>query len=411
MTSRPRSLSPAVLLIVTLLLHAASWPLMAQPDGSDRISQLAELTASDGDGFEEFGASLAISGNTVVVGAPRLFQGGPEGAYVFQGSAGSWIQVAKLTDNSGDDGPGTSVATNGKTIAVGAVGAAYVFVEPAGGWHDMTPTATFTVAGGQKFLGSGIAISSDGTTIVAGASGDGGLGSGAAYVFVKPAGGWQDTSVPTATLSSTSAYDLGISVAIDGSTVVAGSTGFGLAVGPAYVFVKPPTGWQDAQPTAALTPSDQVGNGGQFSKSVAISGNTVVAGAPVSLTSGTAYVFVEPHGGWQDMTQTAELTVSSRTYNSLGYSVVIVGNAVVAGAPTDVIGNTRKGAAFGYLKPSGGWQNTSKPNVSVIASDGAAKDGFGTSVALSSTIAVIGAPQHAVNGQTLQGAAYVFGQQ
>jgi len=331
---------------------------------------------------------------------------------VFVRSGNGWTQVAELTDGMTGDGFGYSVAFAGRTIAVAAGGAAYVFVEPAGGWRNMLPTAALTIPDvGESRFADAVAVSNEGTTIVAGAEGDGGLGSGAAYVFVKPPGGWQNTSIPTATLSSISATGLGNSVAIGDDVIVAGSIGYGLSVGPAYVFVKPPTGWQDAQPTAALTPSDQVGNGGQFSKSVAISGNTVVAGAPVSLTSGTAYVFVEPPGGWQDMTQTAELTVSSRTYNSLGYSVVIVGNAVVAGAPTDVIGNTRKGAAFGYLKPSGGWQNTSKPNVSVIASDGAAKDGFGTSVALSSTIAVIGAPQHAVNGQTLPGAAYVFGQQ
>ncbi len=58
-----------------------------------------------------------------------------------------------------------------------------------------------------------------------------------------------------------------------------------------------------------------------------------------------------------------------------------------------------------------GWTNSDKPNASVIASDGQAKDSFGLSIALSPTIAVVGAPQHSVNGQTFQGAAYVYGEQ
>jgi len=403
-------LVPLALALATILF--APVPLAGQSHPATQVRQLAELTASPPRLGQRFGYSVAVSGSTIVASTNVDNAEGEGSVDVFVRSGNGWTQVAELTDGMTGDGFGYSVAFAGRTIAVAAGGAAYVFVEPAGGWRNMLPTAALTIPDvGESRFADAVAVSNEGTTIVAGAEGDGGLGSGAAYVFVKPPGGWQNTSIPTATLSSISATGLGNSVAIGDDVIVAGSIGYGLSVGPAYVFVKPPTGWQDAQPTAALTPSDQVGNGGQFSKSVAISGNTVVAGAPVSLTSGTAYVFVEPPGGWQDMTQTAELTVSSRTYNSLGYSVVIVGNAVVAGAPTDVIGNTRKGAAFGYLKPSGGWQNTSKPNVSVIASDGAAKDGFGTSVALSSTIAVIGAPQHAVNGQTLPGAAYVFGQQ
>jgi hypothetical protein len=63
------------------------------------------------------------------------------------------------------------------------------------------------------------------------------------------------------------------------------------------------------------------------------------------------------------------------------------------------------------VKPPTGWADTSKPTGSVIASDGEAGDGFGHAVAISGTIAVIGAPLHAVNGTTEQGTAYIFGEQ
>jgi hypothetical protein len=245
-----------------------------------------------------------------------------------------------------------------------------------------------------------VAVSSDGSTVVAGASGNGGIGSGAAYVFVEPAGGWQDATVPTATLSSTLATDLGNVVAMSGDTIVVGSFGVN-EQGSAYVFVEPQGGWQDAQPTATLNPSDGA-QGDQFGSAVAIDGNTIVVGMD------GAYVYVKPANGWQDTTETAKLTVSAQANGGLGNSVAIAGSVVAAGAPGDVIGHTAQGAAFGYLKPPGGWVNTSNPNAQVIASDGAAKDGFGGSIALSRVVCVVGAPGH---GGSLQGAAYIFGEQ
>jgi FG-GAP repeat len=127
--------------------------------------------------------------------------------------------------------------------------------------------------------------------------------------------------------------------------------------------------------------------------------------------SGAAYVFVRPVGGWKNMTQTAELTIPVNIPTDLGTSVAVLGNVIAAGAPANVIGKTAQGTAFGYVKPITGWTNTDKPNASAIASDGAAKDAFGDSIALSPTVAVVGAPHHAVNGQTFQGAAYVYGEQ
>ena len=110
------------------------------------------------------------------------------------------------------------------------------------------------------------------------------------------------------------------------------------------------------------------------------------------------------------MTQTAELTVPTTQEILLGDSVAISGNTIIAGAKQDTIGhNADQGAVFGYLKPPGGWVDTSMPNLSVTGSDSTAGDNFGYSVALSGITAVIGAPFHAVNGNAMQGAAYVFG--
>jgi len=96
----------------------------------------------------------------------------------------------------------------------------------------------------------------------------------------------------------------------------------------------------------------------------------------------------------------------------LGYSVCTFGNTVLTGAPLDTIGNNAsQGAVFAYLKPPSGWANSSTPNLSVTGSDSTTGDNFGYVVALSGTTAVIGVPFHAVNGNAMQGAAYVFGEQ
>ena len=383
---------------------------------SGRVVQLAELAASDGAVGDQFGPSLAISGDTIAVGTSPFFT--PEtGVYVFTRSGSSWAQVAKLTDGVMHDGLGGSVAIGGNTIVAGAPGtdesqgAASVFLKPAGGWRDMTPTAQLSVppmAQAQKF-GLSVAISGDGTTVVGGAEGDCSCpGEGAVYVFVKPQGGWQTTNVPTATLSSSSAVSLGNSVAIsgDGKTVAAGSIGEG-SVGLAYVFTMLQAGWQNEGPVATLSNSDQ-GFEDAFAYSIAVNptGSAIAVGDPGK----AVYVFVRPSRGWRTMKQTAELTVVAHEVDTrLGWSVALVGNAILAGAPSIFIGHSDPGAAFGYVKPPGGWVNTSQPNLSVTSSDGASKDGFGSAVAPSGNFGVVGAPGHAVNGNAEQGAAYVFG--
>jgi hypothetical protein len=394
-----------------LVLIAACWLALSLPANARRVVQLAEL--SDGVAFDEFGLSVAVSGDTVVVGVPKPIEGGEAAAYVFVKSGTTWKQVAELQDGVSNDELGFSVSISGdaNTIVAGAPnsasdGTAYVFVKPAGGWQDTPPTATLTVAGGQVHFADSVAISNDGATIVAGAEGDG--SPGAAYVFVKPASGWQSTNVPTATLSATGSVMLGNVVAMGGDTIVAGSVGFD--VDAAYVFVKPPAGWQDAQPTATLRPSDNNGVD-YFGTSVAISGNTVVVGAPFhpNFAPGTAYVFVEAETGWRDMTQTAELSVATDSTLELGTSVAVEGNVVLAGAPFDQIGqNDEQGAVFGYVEPPTGWANSSTPVGSVTSSDNESEDRFGDAIAISGTLVVIGAPYQ---GGDLQGAVYIFAAQ
>jgi hypothetical protein len=178
---------------------------------------------------------------------------------------GAWKQLAKLTESKGrgEDYVGWSVAVSkdGGTVAVGAAGwcryhgdegcgqgAVLVFVKPATGWTDMTETALLLASDGQPgdYLGDSVAVSDDGSAIVAGAPlwpADGSF-VGAAYVFERPQGGWTNGR-ESARLTSTdgSNVSLGQSVAISANTIVAGGPILNTDQGAAYVFVKPPGGW------------------------------------------------------------------------------------------------------------------------------------------------------------------------
>jgi hypothetical protein len=110
-----------------------------------------------------------------------------------------------------------------------------------------------------------------------------------------------------------------------------------------------------------LSPTDAVAFD-QFGFSVAIRGKTVVVGKPSLTNSGGAYVFVEPPGGWANMTQTAKLSASGGTPNDyFGSSVFTNGNLALVGAMFATVGHTyQKGAAYVFVKPAKGWKTTSK---------------------------------------------------
>jgi hypothetical protein len=405
----------------------ARYPVVIDP-----WMQLAQLTASGGSYY--LGQSVSVSGNTVVAGAPGTTVGGnpDQGvAFVFVKPATGWAnmkQTAKLTasDGAAGDNLGWSVAVTGNTVVAGAPGAAiggnqsqgavYVFVKPPGGWADMTQKAKLTASDGSVAAALGSSVAIDRNTVVAGAPAAY-LGSnhpeGAAYVFVKPAGGWADI---TQTAELTAPYSLGMAVGISGNTVVAGAPsatiGSNAWQGAAYVFVKPASGWANMTPTAQLTSSDGAADD-NLGRSVGISGNTVVAGAPYASISGTrlqgaAYVFVKPASGWANMTETAKLTASNGAeWDRFGYSVAISGNTVVAGAPWATVPEGEwQGVAYVFVKPAQGWKTTSNFTAELIGSDGEFSL-LGYSVSISGNTALAGAPWW--YDEDDYGAAYVFG--
>jgi hypothetical protein len=407
----------------------------------DPFAQEGELSARHGASGEEFGESVAVSSNTIVVGTPNYVVGSTEdgAVHVFTRPASGWahaVQTAVLTVRGGQSEElfGHSVAISGETIVVGAPfrgvangtgeGAAYVFVKPASGWRSATQTAKLTPRAGDRseFFGESVAIS--GNTIVGGAAGrevGGRPARGAVDVFTRPAAGWAGSLDQTATLTASdgAAHDaLGIAVAISGDAVVAGAdlhrVGSGAEHGAAYVFVRRRGRWANAVQSAELTDaSDQPGE--WFAHAVAISGDTIVVGAPNHAggdvaDEGAAYVFEMPTHGWVGLlTETAELTASDGAKDELlGHSLGISGDVVVLGGDYKQVGkNPQQGAMYVFVEPATGWADATQ-TAELTAPDGAAGDSLGRSVAVFGNTIVAGAPDHAVRGSLGQGVAYVF---
>lgn len=408
--------------LITAFLLLIPVSAIAGSSKPSRAILSTELIASNGKAGDQMGTAVAMSNDTIVMGNdcsendpdPYCNHNRPGGTvYVFQRSATGWSnakQVAELTpsDGTGYDTFGHAVAIDGQTIIVMAPfgNAAYVYVRPETGWANMTETAKLTISGP---IAGASSVSVSGNTIVVGVGemGNGGVPPGAAYVFVRPAEGWMNTSQPTAELTAsnpTSESYLGLSVFISGDTIVAGAPDvYASAAGAAYVFVKPSTGWANSTETAILSPSDGIVNE-YFGFAVSIADRTVAIGAfQDNSGQGSAYVFVEPVTGWVGMTETAKLTVSgspSTTY--FGWSIATSGKNVVSGA----FDTNGQGTAYVFAEPATGWVSTSAPTKELGTPAGKF---FGFSVATNGSAFVVGSPFTKVNSHPLEGAAFVFG--
>ena len=271
-----------------------------------------------------------------------------------------WFLQAELTTTGNNLYFGRTVSISGDTIVTTGGGAVYVFVRKSGTWNTMTQTATLTASDGSSL--SFAAVS--GNTIVAGSNSANNY-AGAAYIFVEPSGGWVDsTEMATLSASDSAAGDFfGYSVAVAGNTIAVGafqnnSVGITYPTGPgkAYVFAKPSGGWTSMTETAKLTASDGA-IGDDFGYSVAVLANTVVVGAPDATVDGfqiegAAYVFQRPGAIWKSTTETAKLTVTDPQFGEgVGFDVGISGNTILASAAIQV---------YICQEPAGGWVNATQ---------------------------------------------------
>jgi len=411
-------------LLLCLPLPALAQRPLAHPIQDSAFQQLAEVAGSQAG--DDFGASVAVSGDTLVVGLPFSSAACENcgAVYVYLAANGDWgnlTQVATLTPPTGKGtggGFGYPVAVSGDTIVVGGFdassqeAAAYVYVNPSG---NPAPAGELTTSVGTGDSVQGLGI--EGGTIVVGipTASVGARGEGAAFVYVEPSTGWTDMTETAELLSTAPNTFFGQSVAISGHNIVVGAFEVkvgGVEQGAAYLFVQPAAGWSGIwSPTTEFEASNGTRKAG-FGTSVSVSGETAAVGAPdeavgSSQNEGAAYIFSRPSSGWpKTMTETAELTASgAKAGSELGFSVALSRQTMVAGAPFE---HGVQGLAYLFSEPTGGWQSSSRAEA-IAASDGTANDNFGYSVFIGDGVIAVGSPGWPRGSLAKDGAGYVFG--
>jgi hypothetical protein len=376
------------------------------------------LVADDGDTNEFFGSSVAIAGDIAVVGAQGDDENGDESgaAYVFTRSDAGWSQEAKLTANDAEAGDqfGGSIALFGETILVGArrdddngdeSGAAYLFTRYGSDWIQQAKLTAADGEAGAEF-GRSVALSDDTAIIGAARDDEKGEDSGSVYVFTRSGTNWSQLAKLTAA-DGAKGDVFGISVALDGDTALIGADlddDKGENSGSAYVYTRSKGTWSQQ---AKLTAAD-AGNVDIFGVRVAISGDTALIAARRDdddvngADSGSAYVFIRSGTSW---TQQAKLTANDAEAGDLfGYNVALYEDTGIVTAAMDDDKGLNSGAAYVFTRSGSDWSQQTK----LTAADGAADDVFGWSVSLSGNTALIGAPTSIFELPGGPGSAYIF---
>ncbi|MHC4499419.1 MAG: FG-GAP-like repeat-containing protein, partial [Planctomycetota bacterium] len=348
--------------------------------------------------------SVAVSGDTVVLGDYAF----AEAAYVFyrdHGGADNWGLVATLTASDGYDGAyfGKFVAISGDTIVVGAhlygsqQGAAYVFNRNEGGTDSWGQVAKLTASDGERDDYFGVSVAISGDTIVVGATGDEDYGydSGSAYIFYRNQGGPNAWGQVTKLLAPNGAVEdnFGWDASINGDIVVVGSYKYDINVGPGEAFVYyRNNGGADAWGLVATLMASDGADYDSFGYSVSINSDIIVAGAPGSdLEEGSAYIFYKDQGGADNWGEVKKIKASDGAEGDyFGYAVSINGDTVVAGAKYDDDKGTSSGSAYVFLRNNLGVDNWGEAT-KLTASDSTEYDYFGKSVATDSDTVIIGA--------------------
>ncbi|NEX16856.1 MAG: hypothetical protein C1943_09565 [Halochromatium sp.] len=377
----------------------ARWPIEVDPLVSDE----QKVLATDGSWGDHFGFSVAIDGDTALIGAYKNDVDGVSfgAAYVFTRSNGLWSEQAKLRSRDGNTSTfGISVALDGDTALVGApdyyydgitTGAVFVFTRSGGVWSEQTKLIRPAAASINED-GFGRSVALDGDTALIGAADHGFNGefSGAAYVFTRSGEVWTQQAKLLASDGAPGDW-FGRSVALHGDTALIGAPYSNELNGAAYVFSRLVDDW--SQHAKLLASDGAVGD--EFGISVALDGDTALIGALYDDDnggeSGAAYVIARRRDFFDLWVEQAKLLPRDGAGgDEFGIAVALDGDTALIGAANEVSRGQNSGAAYVFTHSNGLWSEQSK----LLASDGAEADHFGWSVALDGDTALIGAPDN-----------------
>ncbi len=324
-----------------------------------------------------------------------------------------WVEETKLVASGREPGDwfGKAAALDGDTALIGApgeddagisAGRAYVFARAGTAWGPQQELLGSDTVLGDSF-GAGVAL--DGDTALVGAPwkrNGGTLGAGAVYVFVRSGTIWTQQARLRASDGDAAAF--GDSVALDGDTALVGAAGEnpGTNVGSAYVFIRTGTTWSEQ---ARLLASD-----GQsydlFGISVALEGDTALIGtvagsAPGAPDAGAAYVFTRTGSIWAERTKLVANDASD--WDGFGASVALSGTTALLGAGGDDPAGILSGSSYVFVGAGSSWSQQAK----LVAADAEPFDGFHQVVGLEGDTAVIGVAENDQSNPG-PGSAYVF---
>jgi hypothetical protein len=385
-----------------------------------------KLLAADGVAGDFYGWSVDVRGSVAVVGAwgDDDAGGGSGAAYVYRydAASGEWTEEQKLTASDAEGGKnfGWAVAIHGNVALIGAgfddengfgAGAAYVFRydDTTDQWVEEQKLIASDGTASDRF-GHAVDIEGDVAVIGAAQDDDVAMYAGSAYVFRydPDTDTWAEEQKLTAS-DGVFADNLGAAVSISGDTILLGaeSDDLGVDAGSAYVFRYDAGSGQWVEEQKLLASDGEAT--ARFGGAVALDGEVAVIGAELDFdqgtTSGSAYVF-RYDAGASAWVEEQKLTASDgAAFDNFGFSVALDGETAAVGAFVADAAGLDSGAAYVYRydATSGLWAEDDK----LVPADGAASDYFGESVALDGEVLLVGADSEDDNGAEA-GAAYVF---
>jgi len=380
-----------------------------------------KLTAADAFANQQFGRAVAIDGNTAVIGAPGspIGSNGVGSAYVYVRTTSGWQFQQKLTafDGTQDSFFGVSVDIDGDTIVVGAngdtnagtsSGAAYVFVRSNNIWTIKQKLTGSENSSNDSF---GLSVGIDGNTIVCGAFGNTPSPSvfavGTTYVFTLIGNQWLETQKLSASDASHN-NSFGGTVAIDGNTIIAGAIGNSQFAGAVYVFEFDGSSWIEKEKLTAHDATPHV----VFGYRLGVSGETIVVASQGAGETppqfAAAYIFRRTPSGWHQQkritTDTVVVNGQPEIMGRFDLTVAVSGDTVVVGSQNDPTINYFSGSAYIYRRNG---ESSWVLDQQIFPSDAARDDLFGSAVAISSETVVIGSWFKSTS-VPFSGAAYIY---
>jgi cyclophilin family peptidyl-prolyl cis-trans isomerase len=381
-----------------------------------------KLTASDADAGDRFGFAVAVDANFALVGAPR--DNSQKGAaYIFECNDGNWTQQAKLTasDSVAGDFFGGSVSISAGHAIIGApgvdsnTGAAYIFECNDGNWMQQTKIPGYEGIP-EDWFGQSVSISGDCAIVGAWLYDVAATNDGAAFIYYRNEGDTNNWGLLQGISPSDAAVNnwFGYSVAINGEYAIVGAFGddpnsdFPNFTGSAYIYRYDGDSWVEQE---KLTASDgaKLDN---FGYSVAIDGYHAIVGAYKNdddgTDSGSAYIFEPNRTNPDNWDQKAKLTASDAAAGDyFGCSVAVGGGRAIVGAYQNDDNGSSSGSVYIFapddLDPNN-WNQQAK----LTAPDAAAGDYFGYSVAVGiGRRAIVGAYGNDDSGSE-SGSAYIL---